>query len=370
MPGPSRGTVRPQQPPARRRAAGFVLVATLLILLGLSALAAGGLLLAGAEAAAARSHAGSVRAYLAAGGALSGFLGEEQGSPPADPFIAAAAPAARTKTRLEARRLLVLDPARELWQVNVLGTYGSGRDLARSTLSAVVLVRPVPARLPAALTAAGGLEIEDPAARIDGRDSASADPACAGLHGGDVAGAATPPGAYHQSDPSTLQATGSPDTLTVDPAVLFQASGVHWTDILDRTGAFDARLPVDPWPAPGAGWPAILAGGESLQADASRSGRGLLVVEGDLTLRDGFRWEGVILVGGRIVTEGAVSVTGGAMAGLSGGDASGSSGPSLLGTGPAEFRYDACASARAGRALAVRVLVPGTWSEAFTPWSP
>ena len=104
-----------------------------------------------------------------------------------------------------------------------------------------------------------------------------------------------------------------------------------------------------------------------LDLGPARSGRGLLAVRGDLLLHDGFRWEGTLLVGGRLVTDGAVSVSGAVVAGLSG---DGAAGPSRLGAGAVRIGYDACAVARAGRRSAVAAQVPGSWTEAFGPWAP
>lgn len=358
---------RSPRDPVRARPGGFALVAALLVLLGLSAVAAGGLFLAGTEASASRSHAGSVRALLAAEARMATFLDGRRGVPPAAGIVLEDTPRARTSTRLEARRLLALGPDRDVWSVSVRGEFGSGRAVARHTISRLVHFRPVPTRPAAALAALGGLEVEGEDASLDGRDPGSSDPSCAGFGSGEVAGAVTPPGGYRQAAAGPLLAVGRPDTLGMDPPALLAGTGIDWPDLLAYPEAFDIRLPGGVWPTDDGGWPAILADVGTLTLDASRSGRGLVVVRGDLSLRDGFRWDGTLLVGGRLVTDGAVSVSGTVMAGLADG---GSAGPSRIGAGPAVFRFDACAAARAGRTVAVPVAVPGTWTEAFTPWAP
>lgn len=358
---------RSPREPAGARPGGFALVAVLLVLLGLSAVAAGGLFLAGTEASASRSHAGSVRALLAAEARMATFLDRQRGLPPSAEIVREETPRPRISTRLEAHRLLVLGPDRELWTVSVRGEHRSGHEVARRTVTRLVRFQPVPARPVAAAAAAGGLEIAGGDASLDGRDPGSSDPACAGSGPQDVAGAATPPGGYRQAVAGPLLAAGRPDTLGIEPAALLAAAGLDWPDLLAHPEAFDVRLPGGMWPADDGGWRAILADVEALALDGARSGRGLVVVRGDLALRDGFHWDGTLLVGGRLVTDGAVSVSGTVMAGLADG---GSAGPSRIGEGPAVFRYDACAAARAGRALAVPVAVPGTWTEAFTRPAP
>jgi len=341
---------------------GFALVAALLLLVGLSALAAGGLLLASAEASASRSQAGSVRALLAADGALAAFLDSARGMPAAGFLDGTDTSLARTRIRLEARRLLALDPGRELWRVAVEAAYGSGKDRARRMVARLYGLRSVPAHVPAALSALTGVEVVGTGTVIDGRD-----PGCAAPGAAVVAGAAVPPGGYEQDPPAPLAAVGAPDTLPMDPAALLAATSLNWDELLADSGAFDARVPGETWPPGDGGWPAIASDEARLELDAGRSGRGLVAVRGDLVLRDGFRWEGTLLAGGRLVTEGDVTVSGAVLAGLSG-DAG--AGPSRLGPGPVRILYDACAVARAGRRAAVAAAVPGTWSEAFSPWRP
>lgn len=354
-------------PPCARPSGGFALVAALLLLVGLSALAGGGLLLAGAEASASRSQAGSLRALLAADGALAAFLDSARGMPAGDVLAGTDTPRARTETRLEARRLLAPDPGHQLWRAVAEAAFGSGKDRGRRRVSRLYRLRSVPTRVPAALTALTGLEVDGTGPRVDGRDPGSGGAACAGLGAAAVAGVAAPPGAYGQEPASPLAAAGAPDTLPLDPAALPAATGLEWEALLADPGAFDVRLPGGTWPPDEGGWPAIAADVAELELDATRSGRGLLAVRGDLVLRDGFRWEGTLLAGGRLIASGDVAVAGTVLAGLSG-DAG--IGPSRLGPGPVRVVYDACAVARAGRRLAEAEALPLGWSEAFSPWRP
>jgi hypothetical protein len=365
VPGPLRPGVGPRA--AGDRHGGFALLATLLVLLGLSALASGGLILAGTEASAARTHAAGVRAFLAAQAALATFLSTEPAA--ADDSIRVDyAFGPRTTARLQARRLLRLDAFRGLYRVTASGSYAAGRDRGARLLGTLAFLDGAPIRVPAALTSGGGLRLDGEDVELDGHGSPSADSLCSGAGPVSVAGAAFPSGGYAQSAAGPLQASGEPDTASLPAASLDRVLGVDWGELASGAPAFDARLPADPWPAggaPGDPWPGILVDLPSFQVDAGRSGRGALVVTGDLLLGDGFRWEGLLLVGGALRTQGAATITGGVVTGLAG-DAGGSPPVARLGPGAVSIRYDACAVARAGRFAATLAPAPGSWWDAFS----
>lgn len=351
------------------RQGGFALLVTLLVLLGLAALAAGGLALAGEEAAAARTQAAGVRAYLAAQAALATFLAGPPG-PIEDSVERAYVFTPRTGARLWARRLVRADAFRDVYRLSATGSHRSGRDGAGRTLRRLAMLDRAPFRPPAALTALSGTVLEGPDVLLEGAGTASADGACAGAGPSGVAGAAFPPGGYGQAA-AVLQAEGTPDTLAGPTETLLAGSGIDWPALAAGDAAFDVRYPGDPWPgppsAPDEPWPGILVQADRFDAGPGRSGRGALVVTGDLVLQDGFRWEGLLFVGGTLRASGAVAVGGAAITGLAGGA---DPGPDQLGPGLVAFTYDACAVAKAGRFAARLAPMPGTWSEAFSLQAP
>lgn len=136
----------------------------------------------------------------------------------------------------------------------------------------------------------------------------------------------------------------------------------------------DYEIPGDGWPnfvaLPPNSFPSIRVNGDFL-GDISRSGRGLLVVTGTLTIGNRFVWDGIILSGG-IASAAAVygtriegMVVGGlatppgnlTFTGLMGAPAMGYSYPSI--------RYHSCNVFRANRAIGVMNPVPLTWWGGF-----
>ncbi len=361
--------VTPNRRPDAGRQGGFALLVTLLVLIGLSALAGGGLVLARTEAAAARTQAAGVHAYLAAQAATASFLARSRGPLP-DTFGVTYAIAPRVTATLRGTRLLHRGPFRRLYRLTATGAYAAGKDGAARTLGLLAVLDGAPLRVPAALTSLGRLEVEGPDVRLDGRGELASDSACAGAGPPAVAGAASSPGGYLQPSGGPLAASGTPDTLSVADDGALASLREEWGELATGEAAYDARLPADPWPvstrlADGS-WTGILVALPEFRADASRSGSGALVVAGDLVLGDGFRWEGLILVGGSLRTEGTATIRGGVVTGAAG--SSGGGAPvAHLGPGSVTVRYDACAVARSGRFDAELVPVPGSWSEAFVP---
>ena len=181
--------VTPNRRPDTGRQGGFALLVTLLVLVGLSALAGGGLVLARTEAAAARTHAAGVHAYLAAQASTASFLARSRGPLP-DTFGATYAFAPRVTASLRGTRLLRQGPFHRLYRLTAAGAYAAGKDGAARTLGLLAILDGAPLRVPAALTSVGGLEVEGPDVRLDGRGDPASDSACAGAGPQDVAGAA------------------------------------------------------------------------------------------------------------------------------------------------------------------------------------
>lgn len=366
---PVLGLPRPAPPRPCEHQDGFALLVTLLVLVGLSVLAGGGLVLARTEAAAARTHASGVRAFLAAQAALATFLARSRGPLP-DSFTVGYAFGPRATADLWGTRLLAPGPFRRLYRLSATGSFAAGKDGAARTLGLLAVLDGAPIRVPAALTALGGLRVEGPDVHLDGRGDAAPDSACPGAGPPAVAGAAFPPGGYLQPAGGALAASGAPDTLSVEGAGPALPLHQAWEALAAGEAAYDARLPADAWPASGAsgdgGWAGVLVGLPTFRLDAGRSGRGALVVTGDLVLGDGFQWEGLLLVGGSLRTEGTAAVRGAVVTGLAA-TADGSTPVARLGPGAVTLRYDACAVARSGRFAAELVAVPGSWSEAFVP---
>ena len=99
-------------------------------------------------------------------------------------------------------------------------------------------------------------------------------------------------------------------------------------------------------------------------------GRGMLIVDGDLTINGSNQWDGVVLVGGRLTSNGTNVTSGTIMTGLN----------RLIGeavattdtkdddalNGTKSFQYNSCSVAKATSSMARYTLLPNTWMDNVT----
>lgn len=339
---------------------GAALLISLLALFGLTLLAASGFLLATLELRISRTHVSAVRAFYAADAALADYLGADTVRLP-DPVTTAGTGA---RVSVAARPLLRLE-GRRLWSVEARAELPVPTAPARRAIG-VEALGPFQLDPAAAVTALAGLRIAAATASISGRDAAAG--ACGGR---DTAGVAVPPGGL-QVDPGALSPDGSP-AIGQAPSAALLPPGLDWPRLRDGLGSPpDARVPVDPWPdfaaLPEDAWPYVRVepGAGPLPADAP--GRGVLLVPGDVRTEAGFRWEGLVLVGGRLVPEGELEIAGALLTGL---DATTGGTPPReeLTAGPLRLQLDRCALDRSGARLGPGpVVVPGSWYERQERW--
>jgi Tfp pilus assembly protein PilX len=93
-------------------------------------------------------------------------------------------------------------------------------------------------------------------------------------------------------------------------------------------------------------------------------GRGILIVDGDLTINGSNQWDGVVLVGGQLVSNGNNVTSGTVMAGLNrliGIAANAVSDADLNGT--KSYMYNSCSVKKATSSMARYTMVPNTWMD-------
>mgnify|MGYP001144338927 CR=1 FL=1 len=209
---------------------------------------------------------------------------------------------------------------------------------ARRSTAALWIVQPPMLTVHAALTA--GAEIVSGAAaatevRLDGRDSLVAGWNCSAADTASLPALAT--GAAVTLPPSSLVggwladsgaslaaryqlAWPAPDTLRWAPPLIFAGdlTAAPIAPRLDgvggcRTGSVEPTNWGDPQrPSACSGWLPLIHLHGNLDGPVGR-GQGLLLVDGDLTLRGDFRFDGVIVVGGRLSADGAGNLVTGAI---------------------------------------------------------
>lgn len=341
---------------------GFALPFTLFALAMISILAAAGFLLSTVEWHMGRAHSASLRAFYVADGGLQQLLGTTVDLPAATSlFVLPDGDASVTS-----KPLLELVPGRWLYRTTSVArvsrpVFGFAARTVAATLLATSPLDP-----PAALVAAGPLTAVSSAGTVAGADIADA--SCAG--GGDRAGVLTSDASRASWEGGPLALVGAPPVRSTGPAFdVPSQTGILWHELVEPAATPpDAVHPDEPWPPAAAtsavGAPVILVR-PSADPLAASDGRGVLLAAGHLTLHDGFRWRGLILVGGRLTVRGHVVVEGVVMAGLSPSLAVDGVGVDLDGA-TLDLRYHSCyVDAAAQRLVGPPVLVPGTWTEIF-----
>jgi hypothetical protein len=135
------------------------------------------------------------------------------------------------------------------------------------------------------------------------------------------------------------------------------------------TKGYDARWgPCSSWPAAtswneGEYWPTILVNGSSALPER---GRGMLVVTGDLDLGGGDRWDGVLLVGNRLVDNGAGTVSGAVFSGMNA--LSGATVDPSDANGTKSYRYDSCAVTKAAAQQSRFLPMSNAWVDNMATW--
>ncbi len=246
-----------------------------------------------------------------------------------------------------------------LFLVRAHGVAAAG-SLARAerTVAELMSWQPGSMHVESAWTSLTGLSKNGAAGRLAGSDECGQAP--------DVAGVAVAPPGYSQTGGHPVP-SGSPAILaypTQDSAS--RAVHIDWGGIVNR-GALPADFVLPPAGFPSTWWftshptayPVILNVGDLALPN---SGRGTLVVTGSLTIGGGLSWDGIILVGEELESNGNSTVHGAVVSGLNvllGQPVEASS----VGSGTKTFQYSSCEVANAVARLAALRPVRGTWMD-------
>ena len=191
-----------------------------------------------------------------------------------------------------------------------------------------------------------------------------------------IAGVATPKGDLKVSGNWT--GIGNPPADTFKTAAQLMANvGIDWNAVKNNNAiAADYVVPPNNFPPlqwfldnPNA-WPIIhIVGNFALP----NQGRGMLIVDGDLAINGSDMWDGVILVGGKLTSNGKNTVAGATISGLN----------KLLGqtpdtsvvwsdnsdaNGTKDFVYSSCKVAMATKGLQSYKTMPNTWMDNIVSW--
>jgi Tfp pilus assembly protein PilX len=205
-------------------------------------------------------------------------------------------------------------------------------------------------RIGAAWTAMGGLTTTGSSATVSGVDACSVAPTVGGV------AVPTVPGF---TGASTVP-TGSPNIVDLGTAAQTTAAvEVDWNAIINGTAMIpDVTVSGSTgWPTStdwsnANFWPVIRANGD---LDLPSDGRGTLIVTGNMRINGSQKWNGIVLVGGALTSNGNNTVLGAVITGLNA-KLGMTVSQSDLGTGNKTYQYSSCDVANATRRF--KKLVP------------
>ena len=212
--------------------------------------------------------------------------------------------------------------------------------------------------VPGAWTSLSGINKNGGSGTFSGFDECGALPAVAGV------AVPTAPG-YTQSGGSSIP-TGIPPIKDLGPQPASNDSArVDWAGVLGGTSLVPTiTIPPQVFPSAAAFadtsfWPIIKITGD---VSLPTSGRGILIVTGNFTIGGGQSWDGILLVGGTVTSNGSTTIRGAAISGLN--KQLGIAVPvSDIANGTKTFRYNSCLMARALRPFAGVVPLDNAWAD-------
>jgi hypothetical protein len=229
-------------------------------------------------------------------------------------------------------------------------------------------------------TSASGLDKSGSSGTISGVDNCGKKPTVAGIaiptDGLTVSGNFTPTG-----DPP-IQELGTQEQTNA--SIKIDWNGILTTDRIQPDFTFANQSEADNgWPnftnRPNY-YPVIRVNGDFTMPDAG--GHGTLIIMGNLTISGNNLWQGIILVGGKMTSNGDNTMLGATMSGLNAmlddtqlADAQALSSSTLTNDpekayakGTKTFQYDSCEVAKAAAGLASYSVYPNAWMDNFTTY--
>lgn len=341
---------------------GAALAIVLIALVGLTILGGAGMALTKDDLLHSENVGVATGTYYAADDGLQRYIGGTNDGTSAATYTVDDATVTVTPTLLAD-----MGTGRAMYRIRSVATSTDPRGTTTNrAVSALAFYHSGEIKVKGSFTAGGGLLKNGDSGEISGVDLApGGDPACPDSPGGDVAGVVVPPSGYTQSGGS-LVPEGDPaidDSKTTQE--LLEELGIDWEAVTSEGLTLaDYVIPPDSWPTsfPSDEWPVILVDGNH-SVGPSDDGQGTLIVTGNLEMNGDFQWDGIVLVGGYITSNGYQTITGATVSGLN--ELLGESVPSSdIGNGNKKFLYDSCMVKQASKAaFGGLALVPGSWRE-------
>ncbi len=350
-----------------RDQSGSVVMMVLVVLVGLTILGAAGLTITSNDVRQSENLGASTEAFYAADAGLQRYLGESNNGSSAASYTIGSSNVTVTPTGFT-----TLAGGQGMFRVRSVAVHNDARGAVTSrAVSALAIYRSgATVTTTAALASGTGLLKNGGSGTISGEDLASpSDPLCPASPTGDVAGVSVPPGGYSQSGGQSVPDGDPPIDDGQTAEELLEGTGIPWEDLHDNGADIaDYNVPPDDWPnfdeLDDDEWPVIYVD-DNLDLAPEDSGRGTIIVTGNLAMNGSFQWDGLLLVGGYMTSNGYQTITGATITGLN--ILLGETVPtSDVGNGNKKFLYNSCYVAAASETLmggGGMAIVPGSWTE-------
>jgi hypothetical protein len=242
--------------------------------------------------------------------------------------------------------------------------YNSLTPSAERTVATYALWTPAPFDLNGAFTSLSGIDKNGTSGALSGIDNCTA----TGGNAPAIPGVAVPTGTY--TGPAS-PIDGNPDNVphemgTGGPGGAAKDSvGIDWPAIIAGTKLPpDFTFPAWPTAAQFNNWPVTkVVGNLNLPSD----GKGILIVTGDMILNGSQRWDGLVLVGGTISSNGNNTIAGAIITGLN--VKLGVAVPvQAIANGNKDFLYDSCNLARALGHVGYLQRVRNGWTDTWSSY--
>jgi hypothetical protein len=236
---------------------------------------------------------------------------------------------------------------------------------AERTVAQYAVWQPANLDLDAAFTSLSGVDKNGNSGALDGNDGCGAFPA--------IPGVAVPGGTYTGQ---TSPINGNPDNAPIDlgtPGTSGSAKDaveVDWAGISAGTALPpNYTIPGNSWPtaAQMANWPVILVNGDLSLSGSETNGKGILIVTGNLTMGGSWQHDGIVLVGGVLVSNGNNTIQGAVMTGLN--IKLGIAVPQVaIANGNKTFQYNSCSIASALKQIGSVRRVRNAWTDTWSSY--
>jgi len=234
---------------------------------------------------------------------------------------------------------------------------------AERTVAQYAVWQPANVDVDAAFTSLSGVDKNGNSGALDGNDGCGGLPAIAGVAvpGGTYTGQTNPINGNPDNAPISLGTPGTAGTAK-------DAVDVDWAGISAGTALPpNYTIPGNSWPTTTQmdNWPVILVNGDLSLSGSEPNGKGILIVTGNLTIGGSWQHDGIVLVGGVLVSNGNNTIQGAVMTALN--IKLGIAVPQVaIANGNKTYQYNSCSIAsalkRVGSVRRVRNGWTDTWS--------